>query len=227
MQYSNMIPGTFLSRPNRFIAKVEIDGKEETVHVKNTGRCRELLPPGAEVWCQRSGNPNRKTKFDLITVKKGDRLINMDSQAPNTAAGEWLRNGGLGQIENLKAETFHGDSRYDFSFTKDGRQCFLEVKGVTLEEDGVCAFPDAPTERGAKHLKGLTEAAKAGFGAYVLFVIQMADVKYLRPHDERDPAFGRALREAAENGVTVLAMDCAVDIGSMDIRLQVPVKLSV
>ena len=225
MQYPNMIPGTFLSRPNRFIAKVLIDGVEETVHVKNTGRCRELLPAGAQVWCQQSDNPNRKTKFDLITVKKGDRLINMDSQAPNTAAGEWLRSGGLGEIENLKAETFHGDSRYDFSFTKDGRQCFLEVKGVTLEDDGICAFPDAPTERGAKHLRGLTEAAKAGFGAYVLFVIQMADVKYLRPHDERDPAFGQALREAAENGVTVMAMDCAVDVDSMEIRLRVPVKL--
>ena len=225
MRYENMVPGIFLSRPNRFIAKVLIDGTEETVHVKNTGRCRELLPAGAQGWCHRSHNPNRKTKFDLITVKKGDRLINMDSQAPNTAAGEWLRSGGLGEIENLKAETFHGDSRYDFSFTKDGKTCFLEVKGVTLEDDGICAFPDAPTERGAKHLKGLTEAAKAGFGAYVLFVIQMADVKYLRPHDERDPAFGQALREAAENGVTVLAMDCAVDVASMDIRLRVPVKL--
>ena len=225
MRYENMVPGIFLSRPNRFIAKVLIDGTEETVHVKNTGRCRELLPAGAQVWCHRSHNPNRKTKFDLITVKKGERLINMDSQAPNTAAGEWLRSGGLGEIENLKAETFHGDSRYDFSFTKDGKTCFLEVKGVTLEDDGICAFPDAPTERGAKHLRGLTEAAKAGFGAYVLFVIQMADVKYLCPHDERDPAFGQALREAAENGVTVMAMDCAVEIDSMDIRLRVPVKL--
>ena len=225
MHYPNMVPGIFLSRPNRFIAHVVIDGREEVVHVKNTGRCKELLPPGARVWCQRSDNPARKTKFDLITVKKGDRLINMDSQAPNTAAGEWLKNGGLGEIKNLKAETFHGDSRYDFSFTKDGKQCFLEVKGVTLEEDGVCAFPDAPTERGAKHLKGLTEAAKAGFGAYVLFVIQMADVKYLRPHDERDPAFGAALREAAENGVVVMAMDCAVDVDSMELRQRVPVKL--
>ena len=225
MQYADMHPGIFHSRPNRFIAQVEIDGILETVHVKNTGRCRELLPPGAQVWCQKSDNPNRKTKFDLITVRKGDRLINMDSQAPNTAAGEWLKNGGLGQIENLKAESFHGDSRFDFSFTKDGRQCFLEVKGVTLEEDGVCAFPDAPTERGAKHLKGLTEAAQNGYGAYVLFVIQMADVKYLRPHAERDPAFGAALREAAENGVVVMAMDCAVDVDSMDIRLRVPVKL--
>ena len=225
MHYPNMVPGTFLSRPNRFIAHVLIDGKEEIVHVKNTGRCKELLPAGAEVWCQRSGNPSRKTKFDLITVRKGQRLINMDSQAPNIAAGEWLRSGGLGEIENLKAESFHGDSRFDFSFMKDGKQCFLEVKGVTLEDDGVCAFPDAPTERGAKHLKGLTEAAKNGFGAYVLFVIQMADVKYLRPHDERDPAFGAALREAAENGVVVMAMDCAVDVDSMTIRQRVPVKL--
>ena len=225
MHYPNMVPGTFLSRPNRFIAHVVIDGQEEIVHVKNTGRCKELLPPGAEVWCQRSENPNRKTKFDLITVKKGNRLINMDSQAPNTAAGEWLRNGGLGEIENIKSESFHGDSRFDFSFIKDSRQCFLEVKGVTLEDDGVCAFPDAPTARGAKHLKGLTEAARRGYGAYVLFVIQMADVKYLRPHDERDPAFGAALREAAENGVVVMAMDCAVDVDSMDIRLRVPVKL--
>ena len=225
MHYPNMVPGIFLSRPNRFIAHVLIDGQEEIVHVKNTGRCRELLPAGAQVWCQRSSNPNRKTKFDLITVKKGGRLINMDSQAPNTAAGEWLRKGGLGNIENLKAEAFHGDSRFDFSFMKNGRQCFLEVKGVTLEDDGVCAFPDAPTERGAKHLKGLTEAVKAGYGAYVLFVIQMADVKYLRPHDERDPAFGAALREAAQNGVTVLAMDCAVAVDSMEIRLRVPVKL--
>ncbi len=225
MHYPNMVPGTFLSRPNRFIAHVAIDGREEIVHVKNTGRCKELLPSGAQVWCQRSANPNRKTKFDLITVKKGDRLINMDSQAPNTAAGEWLRSGGLGQLDDLKAESFHGDSRFDFSFTKDGKQCFLEVKGVTLEENGVCAFPDAPTDRGAKHLRGLTKAAQDGFGAYVLFVIQMADVKYLRPHDERDPAFGAALREAAENGVTVMAMDCAVDVDSMDIRLRVPVKL--
>ena len=225
MRYENMVPGTFLARPNRFIAHVEIDGKEEVVHVKNTGRCRELLPPGAQVWCQVSDNPRRKTKYDLITVKKGDRLINMDSQAPNIAAGEWLRGGGLGKVENLKAESFHGDSRYDFAFTLEGKPCLLEVKGVTLEDDGVCAFPDAPTDRGAKHLRGLTEAAKAGYGAFVLFVIQMADVKYLRPHDERDPAFGAALREAAENGVTVMAMDCAVNVDSMDIRLRVPVKL--
>lgn len=225
MQYSNMIPGTFLSRPNRFIAKVEIDGKEETVHVKNTGRCRELLPTGARVWCQKSGNPNRKTAYDLITVQKDHRLINMDSQAPNTAAGEWLRAGGLGEIENLKAEAKQGDSRFDFSFTKDGKTCFLEVKGVTLENDGVCAFPDAPTDRGAKHLRGLAELARSGFGAYVLFVIQMADVKYLHPNDATDPNFGAALREAADAGVTVLAMDCAVTEDTMVLRLPVLVKL--
>ena len=225
MHYPNMVPGIFLSRPNRFIAQVEIDGQEETVHVKNTGRCRELLPRGAKVWCQTSHNPNRKTKYDLITVKKGDRLINMDSQAPNIAAGEWLKGGGLGEIENLKAETFHGDSRFDFSFTLDGQPCLLEVKGVTLENDGVCAFPDAPTERGAKHLRGLTEAKKAGFGAFVLFVVQMADVKYLHPNDATDPAFGAALREAAENGVVVMAVDCAVTEDTMVIRQRIPVKL--
>ena len=225
MQYRNMIPGEFRSRPNRFIAKVMINGHEETVHVKNTGRCRELLTPGAAVWCQKSDNPNRKTQFDLITVRKGERLINMDSQAPNIAAGEWLRSGGLGKLENLKAETFHGDSRFDFSFLLEGKRCFLEVKGVTLENDGVCAFPDAPTERGVKHLNGLTQAAKDGYGAFVLFVIQMPDVKYLHPNDVTDPAFGAALREAAQNGVTVLAMDCAVTEDTMTIRLPVLVKL--
>ena len=225
MHYPNMISGTFLARPNRFIAQIEIDGQVETVHVKNTGRCRELLPVGAEVWCQKSGNPNRKTKYDLITVRKGNRLINMDSQAPNIAAGEWLRNGGLGKIENLKAESFHGDSRFDFSFTLNGKPCFLEVKGVTLENDGICAFPDAPTERGTKHLKGLTQAAKDGFGAFVLFVIQMADVKYLHPNDATDPDFGAALREAAAAGVNILAMDCGVDIDRMELRLPVLVRL--
>ena len=225
MHYENMVPGVFLARPNRFIAHIEIDGKIEVCHVKNTGRCRELLPAGAKVWCQKSSNPNRKTQFDLITVQKGDRLINMDSQAPNIAAGEWLRAGGLGEVQNVKAETVHGDSRVDFSFTLDGNRCFLEVKGVTLEQDGVCAFPDAPTERGVKHLKGLTQAAKDGFGAFVLFVIQMPDVKYLHPNDLTDPAFGAALREASANGVTVLAMDCAVTEDSMEIRLPVLVKL--
>ena len=225
MRYENMTPGIFLSRPNRFIAHIEIDGAVDICHVKNTGRCRELLVPGCTVWCQRSDNPKRKTKLDLIAVRKGDRLINMDSQAPNKAAGEWLADRGLGEISELRPEVRHGDSRYDFSFLKDGKRCFLEVKGCTLEEDGVCAFPDAPTERGAKHICGLTEAARAGYGAYILFVIQMSDVKYIRPHDETDPAFGAALREAAQNGVQVLAMDCAITPDTMDIRLPVLVKL--
>ena len=225
MRYENMVRGNFLARPNRFIAHIEIDGQAEICHVKNTGRCRELLTPGATVWCQKSSNPARKTKYDLITVRKGERLINMDSQAPNQAAKEWLLAGGLGEISELKPEYTHGDSRFDFSFLLDGKHCFLEVKGVTLENDGVCAFPDAPTERGVKHLKGLTRAAQEGYGAFVLFVIQMADVKYLHPNDATDPAFGAALREAAENGVTVLAMDCAVTESEMNIRLPVLVKL--
>ena len=225
MRYDNMTPGIFLARPNRFIAHIEINGAVEICHVKNTGRCRELLVPGCTVYCQRSDNPKRKTKFDLIAVQKGERLINMDSQAPNKAAGQWLASGGLGEITDLRAEVKHGDSRYDFSFIKDGKRCFLEVKGCTLEEDGVCAFPDAPTERGAKHIRGLTAAARAGYGAYVLFVIQMSDVKYIRPHDETDPTFGQALREAAQNGVQVLAMDCAVTPDTMQIRLPVLVKL--
>ena len=225
MKYENMTPGIFLARPNRFIAHVQIDGQTQVVHVKNTGRCRELLVPGCTVYCQRASNPDRKTRFDLIAVRKGDRLINMDSQAPNQAAGEWLAAGGLGEITELKAEVKQGDSRFDFAFVRDGRKCFLEVKGCTLENDGVCAFPDAPTERGARHIRGLTALAKEGYGAYILFVIQMADVKYLRPHDETDPEFGRALREAAASGVRVLAMDCAVSGDSMALRLPVLVKL--
>ena len=225
MRYENMVPGVFLARPNRFIAHIEIDGQVEICHVKNTGRCRELLPVGAKVWCHRSSNPSRKTKYDLITVQKGHRLINMDSQAPNAAAKEWLLAGGLGEIQDLKPEYRQGDSRFDFSFIKEGRRCFLEVKGVTLEQDGVCAFPDAPTDRGAKHLRGLAALAQKGFGAFVLFVIQMADVKYLHPNDATDPQFGAALRDAAENGVAVLAMDCAVTEEEMIIRSPVPVVL--
>ncbi len=225
MNYTNIVPGRFLSRPNRFIAHIEIDGQEQICHVKNTGRCRELLTPGAQVWCEKSGNPARKTLYDLIAVQKGQRLINMDSQAPNAAVKEWLAGGGLGKIENLKPESRHGDSRFDFSFTKDGVPCFLEVKGVTLENDGVCAFPDAPTVRGAKHLQELTELAKAGYGAYVLFVIQMTDVKYLHPNDATDPAFGQALRAAAQAGVQVLAMDCTVTPDSMVLDKPVSVHL--
>lgn len=220
-----MQPGIFRDRPNRFIAHVELDGKLETVHVKNTGRCRELLVPGAKVWCQRSENPARKTKFDLICVEKGPYLINMDSQAPNKAVQEWLLGGGLGQIRDLRPETVHGDSRFDFAFQKDGKQCYLEVKGVTLEDGGICAFPDAPTERGAKHLRGLQRAVTEGCVCYALFVIQMRPVLYLHPNDATDPAFGKALREAAAGGVHVLAVDCQVTPNSMTVGQTVEVRL--
>lgn len=225
MRYDDMVPGIFLERPNRFIAHVEIGGQEEIVHVKNTGRCRELLRPGVQVWCQRSHNPARKTKFDLITVKKGDRLVNMDAQAPNAAAGEWLKAGGLGPISDLKAESVHGNSRFDFSFTRDGIPCFLEVKGVTLESDGVCSFPDAPTQRGTKHLRELTQLAQAEYDTYVLFVIQMENVKFFHPNDQTDPDFAQALRQAWQAGVHILAMDCVVTEDSMLIRNPVKIEL--
>ena len=226
MKYTEtIVQGRFLDRPNRFIAHIEIDGNTEICHVKNTGRCRELLQPGATVYCADCLSPSRKTRFDLIAVQKGSRLINMDSQAPNKAVGEWLVNGGLGSIKNLKPETTFGDSRFDFSFIKDGRRCFLEVKGVTLENDGICAFPDAPTARGVKHLQELTQLCKKGYGAYVLFVIQMAGVKHLHPNDVTDPDFGKALREAAKAGVQILAYDCTVTPETMEIREAVAVKL--
>ena len=225
MRYGKMVQGIFLERPNRFIAHIEIDGKIEVCHVKNTGRCRELLPKGAKVWCLDAQSPSRKTRYDLITVQKGERLINMDSQAPNAAAREWLEAGGLGEIENLKAESKWGDSRFDFSFTKDGRLCFLEVKGVTLENDGVCDFPDAPTVRGTKHLKELTELARQGYGAYVLFVIQMRAVHWLEPNDRTDKPFGQALRNAKNAGVEILAYDCEITENTMEICEKVKVKL--
>ena len=225
MRYKTMVPGRFLARPNRFIAHVGINGRTEICHVKNTGRCRELLPPGAQVWCEVAQNPARKTKFDLITVKKGHRLINMDSQAPNAVTREWLLAGGLGPIRDLRPETVHGGSRFDFSFTREGRPCLLEVKGVTLEQDGICAFPDAPTQRGARHLRELAQAAREGFGAYVLFVIQMSDVKHLHPNDATDPAFGATLREAAAAGVKVMAVDCQVAVDALTIGSAVEVRL--
>ena len=225
MHYDNMVPGVFLQRPNRFIAHVQIGGAEVVCHVKNTGRCRELLVPGAKVWCQRNDDPKRKTQYDLIAVEKGSRLINMDSQAPNKAAGEWLAAGGLGQLSELRAETVFEDSRFDFSFLRHGQKCYLEVKGVTLEQDGICAFPDAPTLRGVKHLNGLIKAARQGYGAYVLFVIQMSDVRYLHPNDATDPAFGQALREAAAAGVKILAVDCLVTENTMELGREVPVVL--
>lgn len=226
MRYAqNIVPGRFLARPNRFIAHIEIDGKAEICHVKNTGRCRELLPEGATVYCADCLSPTRKTRYDLIAAEKGSRLINMDAQAPNAAARQWLEQGGLGEIAQLRAEHTFGSSRFDFSFVKDGRQCFLEVKGVTLENNGVCAFPDAPTQRGTKHLQELARLSRAGYGAYVLFVIQMSEVKYLHPNDDTDPIFAQALRHAAQAGVNILAMDCAVTPNTMTIRKPVEIRL--
>ncbi|MBE6921213.1 MAG: DNA/RNA nuclease SfsA [Ruminococcaceae bacterium] len=225
MKYENMVPGKFLCRSNRFVAHVQIDGNEQIVHVKNTGRCRELLPEGAQVWCEKNDAPNRKTKYDLICVQKGDRLINMDSQAPNAAAGEWLRGGGLPDVHQVRSEVKFANSRFDFAFQKEGKPCFMEVKGVTLENDGICAFPDAPTLRGAKHLRELIQAAQAGYGAYVLFVIQMENVQCLRPNDATDPEFGEALRQAERAGVRLLAMDCRVTPDSMTLRKPVPICL--
>lgn len=225
MHYDNVMPGIFLARPNRFVAHVEIDGKIEIVHVKNTGRCRELLPMGAKVWCQQSSNPGRKTKYDLISVQKGMRIINMDSQAPNAAVGEWLAAGGFGEVTHIRPEVTHGNSRFDYSFRRDGEQYLMEVKGVTLENDGVCAFPDAPTLRGTKHLKELTALAREGHKACVLFVIQMENVLYLHPNDATDPAFATALREAAKAGIEIIAMDCCVTPDSMALRERVFVRL--
>lgn len=223
--HEKMVAGTFLARPNRFIAHIEIDGKAEVCHVKNTGRCRELLPPGAKVFCADCLSPARKTRYDLICVQKGTRLINMDSQAPNAAVRQWLESGGLGQITQLKPECTFGSCRFDFSFMKDGKRCFLEVKGVTLETDGICAFPDAPTDRGTRHLRELTQLQKEGYGCYVLFVIQMEDVKFLHPNDSTDPAFGQALREASSAGVQVMAYDCLVTPDTMVLHSPVEIKL--
>ena len=210
MHYSNMVPGIFLSRPNRFLAHVQIGGETQVVHVKNTGRCRELLPPGAQVWCQHSDNPARKTAYDLITVRKGDRLINMDSQAPNAAVKEWLAGGGLGDVSELKAESKWGTSRFDFSFTKDGKKCFLEVKGVTLEEDGVVRFPDAPSERAIKHMEELIESRKSGYRAMVIFVIQMEGIFEVRGNATTHPKFATTLQKAKDAGVEVLFLCCRV-----------------
>ena len=226
MKYQNMVPGIFLSRPNRFVACVEINGIPETVHVKNTGRCKELLLAGATVWCEKSANQHRKTKYDLICVQKGHRLINMDSQAPNAAVCQWLQSGGFGNITQLRQEVTYGDSRFDFSFVKDGKTCYLEVKGVTLETDGHCRFPDAPTLRGTKHLNGLMKAVQDGLGAYVLFVIQTEKVHDLCPNTDTDPLFSRTLQQAQASGVQIFAMDCTVTPEEMVLRHPVPVCLS-
>lgn len=230
MKYGKITAGRFISRPNRFIANVEVDGEVQTVHVKNTGRCRELLVPDARVYLEIPDNPARKTKYDLIAVEKqtdrGVMFVNMDSQIPNAAAGEWLKNCGLFS-ENaviVREKTF-GKSRFDFYIEDSGRKAFLEVKGVTLEYDGVAMFPDAPTERGVKHINELVSCIDAGYEAYILFVIQMKGVRFFRPHDEMHPEFGEALRNAADKGVKILARDCVVTPDSMTVDGEIEVVL--
>lgn len=209
MKYKTVIKATFLDRPNRFIAHVLLDGAPETVHVKNTGRCGELLLPGAEVWLERSDNPARKTAYDLIAVrKKGGLLVNIDSQAPNQVVREWLEGQGCSRIV---PEYAYGSSRIDFYLERDGARCLLEVKGCTLERDGIGYFPDAPTERGVKHLRELARAVEDGYRAAVAFVIQMDGVTEVRPNTETHPAFGDALRAARAAGVEVLFLPCHVE----------------
>lgn len=226
MIYDRMVPGTFLERPNRFIAYVEIEGRKETVHVKNTGRCAELLQTGVRVYLQESENPGRKTKWDLIAVEKGSRIVNMDSQIPNKVVKEWLEAGHLFEnITRIQPEFTYGNSRFDLYVEADGKQIFIEVKGVTLEQDGVVRFPDAPSDRAVKHVEELKAAVKEGYEAYVFFVIQMKDVRYFTPNMDTHPAFGEALRDAARAGVHVLAYDCEVSSDRIAIADIVPVVL--
>ncbi len=226
MKYQNIERAVFIERPNRFIAYVETDRGREICHVKNTGRCRELLIPDATVYVQRNDNPSRKTKLDLIGVQKNQYLINMDSQAPNDAVKEWLMAGNLFSAQaRIYSEKTYGDSRFDFYIEDGERKAFMEVKGVTLEIDGVCRFPDAPTERGVKHIKELVKCMEDGYEAYILFVIQMSPVKYLEPNDITHQAFGDALREAFKAGVHVMARDCRITADCMEIMNEVEVRL--
>ena len=232
MEYGKILPGIFQARPNRFIAHVEVGGRVEVCHVKNTGRCRELLIPGVKVWLEESGSPARKTKYDLIAVEKarsgGPLLINMDSQAPNKVFGEWAAAEGLGFVPTLlRPETAYGSSRFDYYWERaeGGSRGFWEVKGVTLEEDGVARFPDAPTLRGVKHLEELVLACEAGYEAGVCFIVQMEGMSRLEPNDATHPEFGAALRRAARAGVEVLALECCVEPGLLAVKGEIPVCL--
>ena len=226
IRYEKMKQGVFLARPNRFVAHVRLDGQEEICHVKNTGRCRELLLPGAEVWCQHHDDPGRKTAWSLITVRKGERLVNLDSQVPNKLALDYVKQGGLGFAPQMvKPEQTYGNSHFDLYYEAGERRGFVEVKGVTLEDGGVARFPDAPTQRGRKHLLELQTAVEAGFDAWVLFVIQMADIRRFEPNWPRDPDFAEALCRAAEHGVQVRAVECFVTEDSLAITKEVPVAL--
>ncbi|MDD4378077.1 MAG: DNA/RNA nuclease SfsA [Eubacteriales bacterium] len=233
MKYENIIEGNFISRPNRFIANVLVNGHSEKAHVKNTGRCRELLTDNAKIYLEdfadRMGK--RKMRYSLISVLKGQRLINMDSQAPNKIIEEGLNTGKLclpnmDEINYVRRETSFGQSRFDFYVESiDGQKGFVEVKGVTLEDGGIVRFPDAPTDRGVKHVKELILAAKDGYRAYVIFVIQMKGVKWFQPNDDTHKEFGDALRSAKKQGVEVLAYDCIVGIDSLTLNEEVEVRL--
>ena len=226
MRYGTVIPGRFVDRPNRFVAHVETEEGLQTVHVKSTGRCRELLVPGAAVYLERGDRPGRKTAFDLIAVEKGERLVNMDAQAPNKVFKEWVASGGFSpEAVEVHPEFTYGASRLDFCLETASGRHLVEVKGVTLEEGGAARFPDAPTERGVKHIRELQRAAEAGLEATLLFVIQMENIRTMAPNDETHPAFGAALREAAARGVRVCAWDCTVAPDRIAIRRPVPVIL--
>lgn len=226
MIYENVCPAKFIDRPNRFIAHILLNGRTEVAHVKNTGRCRELLISGADVIVRHDPSPKRKTAYDLIAVYKGDRLINMDANAPNTVFGEWLAAGGMGYVpELIRPEQTHGDSRFDFFFRHGGASAFAEVKGVTLEQDGIVRFPDAPTQRGVKHLRGLMRCVDEGLEAYAVFIVQMKGVQYLEPNRAMHPEFADALREAVERGVKLLALDCLVTEASLKADAPVEVRL--
>ena len=218
MHYPNLERGTFLERPNRFIAHVALNGKPVVCHVKNTGRCKELLVPGAAVGIQHAPSPGRKTEWDLISVQKGERLINMDAAAPNRAFEEWAAKGGfLPGLTMLKREAVHGDSRFDLYMETADKRLFAEIKGVTLEKDGVARFPDAPTARGVKHLRGLMNCVKQGYEAWAVFVIQMRGVRYMEANRFTHPEFADAMQEARQAGVHLLALDCRVTWDEMEI----------
>ena len=219
MKYENIIQGSFIERPNRFIAHVKINGKTEICHVKNTGRCKELLIPGVTVFLQENDNPKRKTKFSLIGVIKGDRIINIDSQIPNKAVHEWILKGNLfKEVTLIKPEKTYNKSRFDFYVETKEKRIFIEVKGVTLEDNNVVRFPDAPTERGVKHINELCDCIKEGYEAYIIFVIQMKGASYFEPNDETHKEFGDALRRAKKLGVNIIAVDCEVKEDSISIR---------
>ncbi len=227
MIYENIVEGKFINRPNRFIAHVEIEGQEQVVHVKNTGRCKELLVPGAVVYLERSDNPARTTAYDLIAVKKGSRIINMDSQIPNKVVAEWLEKGSFfHDLVSLRPETTYGNSRFDIYVETQTEKVFIEVKGVTLEEDGVVRFPDAPSERALKHVEELIKARESGYRAILFFVVQMEKVKWFTPNMDTQPEFGEALLRAAEAGVEIHAYDCKVTPETITMNKPVPIALS-